>query len=274
MTNTKPSSLSSSPFAKLSDLTNFHLNNTPIGNGSLPSTEHAITLVTAIKCPEVDHSKPDTPNLFNIPKLFGRTGISGVPPTAAAATAQQTPHGMSMQKLLDLKKLNLSAAVDRRPVAAPIVVNLTAAAADTVVRTRSISSSDASANGTEDVDMLLAVTPICHPCDAPTASGHQHAGERSLNPLVALSENLTVECDIDLSALAVRKLPHKTACRSRIGRVLCARYANRAAKAWAAARVRHEFAAGADSVQRYRFEKPSPDDLILRQLAKWKKPAA
>lgn len=181
-----------------------------------------------------------------------------------------------MQQILDLKKLNLSAvasvAVDRRPVAAPIVVNLTAAAANTVVRTLSISSSDASANGTEDVDMLLP--PICHPCDAPTAGGHHGTGARTLNPLVALSENLTVECDIDLSALAGRKLPHKTASRSRIGRVLCARYANRAAKAWAAARVRHEFAAGAGSVQRYRFEKPSPDDLILRQLAKWKKPAA
>lgn len=231
---------------------------------------NAITLATSVGHRTTDETvAAASPNLFNIPKLFAR-------PSIPAAAVAQTPHGLSMQKILDLKKLRLSAvpSADRQPLAAPIVVNLTAAAADTILRPRRLSpsSSGVAGNGTADVDMLPVVPPICHPCDAPAASTANTF--RLLNPLNALSENLTVECDIDLSALAARKLPHKTARRSRIGRVLCARYANRAAATRAAARVRHEFAAGSGGVQRYRFEKPSPDDLILRQLAKWKKPTA
>lgn len=88
-----------------------------------------------------------------------------------------------------------------------------------------------------------------------------------------LTEILTADCVIDLSALRRRKLRNKTTKRSLIGSILCARFGNLAAtRSHAYRAVKHDFGGARHVIGRYAFEKPSPDDVISGQLAKWKRP--
>lgn len=250
-----------SPFAKLSDLTTFHMQSrSPLANGTaklnIPKLNTKLGSATG----------NGSASAFVIPKLSAVV-------VAVQPAVQLTPHAMSMRKIMDLQNIHLSvdggpleAARDADKCAASVVlVNLTAAAAHGVQPRRPSTAT------VVDADADMPSVPICHPCDAPPATDADGLAIVS-DPLRALRENLTVECVVDLSSLAARKLPHKTGARSRIGRILCSRYANGAALQSARATVRHGFAAGRHAVRAYRFDRPSPDDVIQRQLAKWKKP--
>lgn len=272
------------PFAKLSDLTSFHLNKS--ATPQRPTIASDSTVPLSIPKLNIQFGNKSVTSVSHVP-AFIIPKFSANFPTASGSGTSLTPHAMSLRKIMDLQKITLNtessttAQSHSTPAAfsAPILVNLTAAASAQVLRPSSTSLLRSSTESVQthdvgtldDIDMTLTA-PICHPCDqftnAFTPGGLHH--NYSVNTRHALRDNLTVECQLDASALATRKLTRKTR-PSRIGRILCARFLNGTAIAVAAASVQHEFARGRHMVRPYTFEKPSPDDVILRQLAKWKK---
>lgn len=283
------------PFTKLSDLTTFHLNRTNITlpNNAPPSKLTNLSQLTAAAglqtLPTFGQPVAGSAVGFRIPQLASASPMSSQPPASSNATTLGDL--MSLRKMMDMQKNALpngptlsnhtqqSTTAVASPSASSIVVNLTAAAAQNVVRRSSATNVGPQAAAIDD--NMLPIEPICHPCDpSPALDAHIRGGAKPAAAitsgstlLAALAENLNVQCQIDVSALAGRHLTQKTSRRSRIGRILCLRYAvDRAVAARALRRVRHDFAGIAvHPVKVYGFEKPSPDDVILRQLSKWKK---
>lgn len=266
-----PEPSQSTPFAKLSDLTSFHLGHSAAGGAVGKPSALAIPKLNipfGQKSTAASLTSANASPVFRIPKLSLKATEPG---------PEATPHAMSLRKIMDLQKITLAdsatAPLPLRPSAPSILVNLTAAASAQVLRP---SAAKRKPSDTETASMDID-TIVCHPCDEPPAAALSRQ-RGAANPTVstsalrhALRDNLTVECRLDASALARLKLPGKTTRRSRLGRTLCARFANAVAMATAAVGVRHEFARGKHAIKAYAFEKPSPDDVILRQLAKWKK---
>lgn len=245
----------------MSDLTNFHLSGSVVANAAAKPLP-IIPRFNANALPSASSSSPVQsfliPKLSSSPQLAAKATTATPPVNAVTDSPLLTPHEQSLRKIMDLHKIRLSnddpPAV--RPNKSPIkVVDLSAALRrDTAIpvgeqrqRTASLVTADDDMADDEELPSL-SITDL-------------------------LTDIITVDCLIDASAIRRRKLPNKTTRRSQIGRIICSRFSDRSAAARARARgVRHDFGTMRHAIKRYSFEKPSPDDVILRQLSKWKRP--
>lgn len=184
--------------------------------------------------------------LFSIPKL---TPKFIAPPELRT---ELTPHELSLKKILDLKNIKLSDHV--------------------LCTTENTLTKSAPLCADPVIDLSTALrTANSIPIQIPFDNALENNENKSFIPnyidcdqaLTILMPAITKDCEIDISNISHALNRIKTI--SKFGKTLCSRY-----RCSAIPYVKHEFFIR-HKIDRYAFEHPSPDDLILRQLNKWKR---
>lgn len=193
-------------FNNLSELANAHLSTTKLSN------EPSKTLSQNINIPQqMNQSK------FVLPKLNG--GHSSVSPNSADDSL--TPHEMSLKKIMDLKRLNISSGHSRNDTENTPPVNIqTVTSIDASIECKTFSIDLASALN----DPKLSKTAII----APTKPIVEEIDFKFIDCDIAeqpeRQPQIKQDCCLDLSNILDKHFEHRTKCTTELGRILCSKY--------------------------------------------------
>lgn len=170
--------------------------------------------------------------------------------TPPSFRTELTPHELSLKKIMDLKNIKLSdecktenALTQSPPLCEESVIDLS-----TALRTENSIPIQNPIDHTLENDENKSFIPNYIDCD---------------QALTILMPTITKDCEIDISNIS--HAMNRVNAISKFGKTLCSRY-----RCSSMPYVKHEFFIR-HKIERYAFEHPSPDDLILRQLNKWKR---
>lgn len=245
--------INSTTFNKLSDFTNFYLQK----NSAVPA-EGLQLLGKDLSIPRLNPTDgtsslgaspvlSSSPSSFTIPKLTNSPIVDAASHlTNATSKTELTPHEISLRKIMDLKKIHIT---EKPKVLENIQSPLIEIDLSTALRTDTkipITTNALLDTATEPF------VPMYIDCDLPaTLNKYQ------------LMPNVTQDCEIDISHLLNVKLPTARVI-SKFGKTLCSRY-----RCKDLPYIMHCFEPK-HSIKQFLFGQPSPDDIVLKQLQKWK----
>lgn len=197
------------------------------------------------------HLKTNTPT-FALPKLSSSpilVGSGGSPLSIqSGGLPSLTPHQESLQKIMNLRKMTLSESEEKNSLPnetesdLPLKIDLTSALS---TDTRLPNPNRKPINVIPD-DMHDIFIPQFIECD--------------IVPL--LEQQITHDCEIDISSLLDEILVGKTVNSSKFGKILCKKYRLRELQY-----IKHSFDVKS-RINSFNFGTPSPDDVTLAFLAK------
>lgn len=183
---------------------------------------------------------------FSIPKLTPKFN------SPSLLRKELTPHELSLKKIMDLKNIELSDNIQckmENPLRKP---------------------QPFCENSIIDLSSALR-TENSIPIQIPIEHALENVEKKSFIPnyidcdqaLTILMPTITKDCEIDISNIS--QTINRFKAISKFGKTLCSRY-----RCSAMPYVKHDFFIR-HQIERYAFQHPSPDDLILHQLNKWKR---
>lgn len=252
----KPSTPNLTTFNKLSDFTNLYLqkNSNPLTDGllgkglSIPALIPTQNNDAPLNSLGISPKLSSSPGAFNIPKLtssptFGSVNLSTI-------KAELTPHEISLRKIMDLKKIHIT----EQPQETNITLSPTV---EQVIDLSTALRTDSKIPINDDTELVSTdepFVPMYIDCDLVS---------QTTNDKLHLLPNITQDCEIDISHLVNVKLPTARVI-SKFGKILCSKY-----RCKNVSYIRHGFTPK-NSIKQFMFGQPSPDDIVLRQIQKWK----
>lgn len=213
-------------FNKLAEFANFHLTNRP----TVAST--AATENPKFKIPKFSIKDPSAKSTFIIPKLGGASKVDD------SKNRIETPHELSMQKIMALKELNLSS---------------------------NSKSAESIPPNCQTVDLSTALrtgvnAPILVPHKIPTDDNFQPKFI-DCDILTGYLPTITQDCEIDVSHVLARNCrKYRTRNYSKFGKIICSKF-----RARDVPYVDHDFRQR-HAIEAFGFLTPSPCDLILKHV--------
>lgn len=212
-------------FNKLAEFANFHLTNRSVSSSTAAEKPKFNLPKFSIKDPSV---KPT----FIIPKLSNASKLDNL------KNRTETPHDMSMQKIMALKDLRISSIAKPNESTQTVhqIVDLS-----TALRTGNI--------------------PILVPNKIPNNENFQPKFI-DCEILSNYLPTITKDCEIDASHVLVRNIAKfRTKCNSKFGKIICSKFRNRNVPY-----VDHSFNQKY-GIAAFPFLSPSPCDLILKHVS-------
>lgn len=199
-------------FSNLSELANAHLNSAQLPN------EPPKTLSQSIRIPQLTNRSN-----FVIPKLSGSSGS-----VSPSSTTGETPHEMSLKKIMDLKRLHISSN------------HSSSDTENTPPDRQATDSNETDAQKQFPIDLVSALNapnfsksiitpakPIVEQihfkftdCDI-TGKGGRHT---SVTPTFATNTSISHDCTLTISNILQQHFDSRTMSTTDFGRVLCSKY--------------------------------------------------
>lgn len=228
MRNTEMQQCPPKSFNKLAEFANFHLTNKSI------ETEKE-TLKPKFILPKFSMKDPSVKSTFIIPKL------GSIPKMDDLKNKIETPHDLSLQKIMALKDLNISKVTKLNDLPSPSTNDHHFVDLSTALRT-------------DDVPILVPNRNPNNPkfepkfidCDIPPN----------------LLPTITQDCEIDASHILVRNITkYRTRINSKFGKIICSKFRERNVPY-----VDHNFNQK-HRIEAFTFRTKSPDDVILHHMS-------
>lgn len=220
-------------FTNLSDLTSFHLQ-----SNSVSPTSQTFSIPKLGSLPLFGKIEPNSSSTFVIPKLVQAQKS----PQNYQLEKTLTPHEISMQKIMELKKIQIST---EPKLNVPPKLMTTNTRTDEKQHIIDLSS----AIRTENCPIVVAPAPIVnHSIDLIMATA-----------ITAPLPTITEVCEIDCSGVINFKT-QKAKLISKFGKILCSKY-----RCKSMPYIKHEFM-HLNSIKPFLFMTDSPDDKILKAL--------
>lgn len=215
-------------FNKLAEFANFHLTNKSI------ETEKE-TLKPKFILPKLSIKDPSVKPTFIIPKLSSVLKMDDV------KNKTETPHDLSLQKIMALKDLNISNIAKSNNLPSPSTSDHQFVDLSTALRTNDI--------------------PILVPNKNPTNPKFEPKFI-DCDILPNLLPTITQDCEIDASHILVRNITkYGTRMNSKFGKIICSKFRSRNVPY-----VDHDFNQK-HRIEAFTFRTQSPDDVILNHIA-------
>lgn len=186
---------------------------------------------------------------FAIPKLTSKLS------TPQSKNTELTPHELSLKKIMGLKNIHFTEKITNESTSSPPTKSPPPFSADFVI------DLSTALRTTNSIPIQIAIDRSAN--DENNSFIPNYIDCDQAMPQSILMHTITKDCEIDISSIS--RAMHRTKSSSKFGKILCSRY-----RCTSVPYVKHEFNIR-HKIERYTFQNPSPDDLILRQLNKWKR---